>query len=233
MSGRSIVIALVSLCLAAAAGSVWYRRQSQPRYVQDLADEALRPQAFAGLLRANGLWGLAQEAVHDPARHGASSPYLRARDASGRVWHVVQASVASKEAVRAASFVFDDSGKLAHVAEKSRAILLDGGGGIAALVRTLNDGGAAVHSVETIGLELREALRVRGSFRLETSAGFVEAGAWELVSPDSATGTVDAAESADPAVFRYDKAAACFRGPAGGPGAAWWVDQEHSGSYCR
>jgi hypothetical protein len=127
-----------------------------------------------------------------------------------------------------AVFVFQASGKLLHAVKGARAYSLAAGqaGAAVALVAETEAAGAKYSTVTLVGKELRQALRVRGRFLLETMEGPVEPGAAAGGAP--AAGAQGAPELP---VFRYDAAARACRGPAGGPDKAWEVDRSASPGY--
>ena len=133
---------IVAVGVLGVAASGWYRSRARERLLQNLGNANLRAEAFSGLLRANGLWGLAQDAVYDPRVPETMSPYLRAQDAGGRVWHVLQISKVDRERnVDGAFVVFDEHGTLEGVFEQTRAVPLLAGPeyALVALVKTSDD----------------------------------------------------------------------------------------------
>jgi len=228
MSGKKIVILLVVLGTVVMAGSAWYRSRARGRLLENLESVNLRAQAFTGLLRANGLLGLTREVRYNPRSQRAMKPYLRAQDARGRLWHVIQASTLDEEGrTQGAFFVFDQHGTVKDVFERTRAILLHAAQkrAVVALVKTTMDQPRATHSILVVG-DFTEAVRLRGDFQLETVDGILDSRSWSLVPQKAA-----AAPERVP-VFRYDPEAACFRGPPGSPEKPWEIDQKHSAKYC-
>ena len=81
-------------------------------------------------------------------------PYLRAQDARGRLWHVIQASTLDEEGrTQGAFFVFDQHGTVKDVFERTRAILLHAAQkrAVVALVKTTMDQPRATHSILVVG----------------------------------------------------------------------------------
>ncbi|MBI4606277.1 MAG: hypothetical protein HY721_30295 [Planctomycetes bacterium] len=206
MRGYPIVLGLLAAGLAAAAGAAWYRAASRARLARELESPATRGLALTRLLRANGLWGLAREHVHDARAETPGRPYVRAAGAGGRSWHVVRCVKEAAGRTVPSSAVFSEDGKALRFVEASWPILLDGSEtrGTAALIAERAEPGGAEgpsHAVLILGEELKEVLLWPGSFVLDAPAGVV------LVGPGPLAGAPR---------FRYDPASGAFLGPSGG-----------------
>lgn len=221
MNGKLFVTGFLALAVAGAGGAVLFRQRSRAPLAMQLEDRASRRVAFEQILRANNAWGLANEYTYDESGSRPGVPYLRTLETGGHRWHVVRAAREEQgDIIVSATFIFTEDGKLAHFVEGAVPITLNSSEmhAQAALIVLGEAEPAPVHSVFLVGEDLREALRVRGDFKVESAAGFVY--------PSTAK------EVGSLPVFRYDFASTCFHGPPGGSDTPWEVDRDHSPGYC-
>lgn len=219
MSGRGIVITLVTLALVGAIGSTWYRRATRPTLARDLEAPEKRAQAVLKLLRANNLWGLAQDHFHDARKESQGTSYIFAKGDDGAHWHVVRAVNSSQPGkAQPCVLIFSEDGVISSIVEGGIPLLLAGTpeDGLASVVSPTPEA-VGSSSISTVGKAPIEELRIAGSFLINQ----IDGPAVRVGEPSS--------ESA--ATFRFDRDANKWRGPQGGTDKPWQVDRDHSPRY--
>jgi hypothetical protein len=228
VKGKILVVTILLAGLAMAGGTMVYWRRAKEEAIRSLADDERRAGAFVALLRANRLRGHARERSHDGRAASPGRAYVAARDpGGGTLLHLVRAAVpAPGGGTRCAIYAFREDGGLAGLFEDSEAHEVDaGGGGRLAAIIAPAPGAPGWMSVRAVTGGMEEALRIRGEFRLETTAGLV---APRAPRGEPARGDTGAAPAPDAPTFRYDPESGRFRGPPGGPGERWEVDPARS-----
>lgn len=216
MKGRIVVGAVIIVALITLGGTVAYRGHARQSAAADLSDPSLRERAFRTLLRMNGLQGLANDYAHDARPERRGKAFLRGTDAEGKTLLVVRgAKVTAPGTSQPAAFVFREDGGIVGYFEGAE-IHVSKDGASAILVGEPEKAEPDHRSLVLLSNRCREALRIRGPFALETVEGTVTFRDGVGPSPP------------DLPLFAYDHAAACFRGPPGGPREAWEVIPERS-----
>jgi len=229
MNGRRLVLGLLLLGVACAAGAAWYRKAARAPLAAALADERARAGAFLKLLRMNNVWGLADAYALDERSSSPGSVILEtAGGDSGPVWLVAR-GVKQEPGGRLtlAAFVFAANGTLAKVIEGAVPVLLAGSprAAVAGVWAARRDLPGRRTSIYLVREGLPEVLRADGPFHLVTAAG-KEVRAWQDITAEAQLGA-----GGEEAALRYDANRGVFIGPASGGSGTLRVDVDASPSY--